>query len=66
MESTETTICRLCFSSKIRLIDIFDNADSNIVEVINEHIGEVTDTFTSYKSHLNRNQFKKIRQTLSR
>lgn len=43
MESTEAKICRLCFSSQIRLIDIFDDGDLNIAGIIAEHIGEVTD-----------------------
>lgn len=66
MELTEAKICRLCFSSQIQLIDIFNDAVSNIVELINEHIGEVTDTIASNKSHLNRKQIFEMLQTLSR
>lgn len=41
MESTEAQVCRLCFTSRVRLIDIFNEFDANIVEIIAEHIGEV-------------------------
>lgn len=42
MDSTEARICRLCFSSQLHLIDIFRAADSNVLEIIAEHIGEVS------------------------
>lgn len=41
MESPATKVCRLCFTSEVRLIDIFNELDANFVEIIAEHIGEV-------------------------
>lgn len=43
MESKEPRICRFCFSSLNRLIDIFDESETNVLEIITEHVGEVND-----------------------
>lgn len=45
MESTETRICRFCFSSSNPLIDIFNESETNVLEIIVEHIGEVNPNF---------------------
>lgn len=34
-------ICRLCFSDRLSLIDIYDGCEANIPEILNKHIGEV-------------------------
>ncbi|XP_031622031.1 zinc finger protein 888-like [Contarinia nasturtii] len=40
----ETKICRLCISSSTQLLDIFDDSDTSLIEILNEHIGEVCKT----------------------
>lgn len=41
MDSIEAKICRLCFSTRIHLIDIFNESNAEIRGIIEEHIGEV-------------------------
>lgn len=55
MESTETKICRLCFSTQGHLIDIFNENNLNVVEIIDGHIGEVKFRLTSILVKTNSN-----------
>lgn len=41
MDSDPHRTCRLCFDSQAHLIDIYDGFESNIVDIISEHIGQV-------------------------
>lgn len=43
METTAKKICRFCFLSSKPLIDIFDDeSEANVLEIIGEHVGEVS------------------------
>lgn len=43
MDIIDHLACRLCFDTEGHLIDIFDEFESNIANVISEHIGKVTE-----------------------
>lgn len=42
MATDEASVCRFCFLSSNPLINIFDGSETNILEIVTEHIGEVT------------------------
>lgn len=41
LNTLKTHICRLCFRDVRSLVNIFNDCEANILEMLNEHIGQV-------------------------